>query len=102
VRATPEEDRLAKRLAVVERDCARLREGPPPDAGLAGCGDHSCVVSSARGVGTNGGCRCSADALRRMLLWQAREIARLRGEVDDWASRCAALNERLDRGRLTV
>ena len=78
MKSTPEEDRLAKRLAVVERDNARLREGPPADARLVGCADHGCVVSPPKGMGTNGGCRCPEAVLRRMVQWQAREIARLR------------------------
>lgn len=94
MRGTKEEDRLAKRLAVVERDNARLREGPPADVGLVGCADHGCVVCPPDGMGTNGGCRCPDVVLRRMIRWQAREIAKLRAELAEQDRRgCKACHE---------
>lgn len=43
-----------------------VRGSDPPD--LVGCGDHSCCVASPKGMGTNGGCRCSERDLRRAVL----------------------------------
>lgn len=81
MKSTPEEDRLAKRLAVVERDNAR--EGPPPEPDLEGCGASGCVVRTPTGMATVGRCRCDEAALRRMVSWQAREIARLRAAEEE-------------------
>lgn len=83
MKPTREEERLAKRIAVVERENQLMRQGPMPDAGLPGCGDHSCLVNPPKGMGTNGGCRCDEQALRRMVSWQKREIAKLRAEIEE-------------------
>lgn len=42
------------------------------------CGDHSCVVAPARGMSTNGGCRCSRGVLRRAVRAARAEVAALR------------------------
>lgn len=94
MKSTPEEDRLAKRLAIVERDNARLREGPSVDVGLFGCDDHGCLVRPAQGMGTNGGCRCPEAVLRRMIQWQAREIAKLRAKIEEGRAAISAESRR--------
>jgi len=51
-------------------DSVRARE--PSSLEQLGCGDSSCVVRRARGMATNGGCRCDAHMLRRAVeAWRA-------------------------------
>lgn len=59
--AKRETDALVLRTWKAALDSVRGRT--PPE--LVGCGDHSCVVASPKGMGTNGGCRCDEQALRR-------------------------------------
>ena len=39
-----------------------------------GCGDSSCVVAAARGMATNGGCRCPPRILQAAVLWYSFEF----------------------------
>ena len=63
----------ARRAEAAHRTLASHLEQPVP----LGCGDSSCVVAAARGMMTNGGCRCSSpsssaaehrEAMRRVSL----------------------------------
>jgi len=55
---------------------------PPIDLVGRGCGDHSCRVEPARGMATNGGCRCDHQALSLALsAWRA-EATRLTALID--------------------
>jgi hypothetical protein len=47
-------------------------------ADLGGC-DNSCIIRRPKGMGTNGGCRCSESEIRRALQRAKAEILRLRG-----------------------
>lgn len=93
MKATREEDRLAKWLAVVERENQLLRAGPAPDAGVVGCGNSGCVVAPPQGMAPVGRCRCDEQVLRQMVSWQEREIARLRASLAE----CAEVVHRGDR-----
>jgi hypothetical protein len=54
-----------RRAETDRRAIASHLEQPAP----LGCGDSSCVVAAARGMTTNGGCRCSPRALQAAVLW---------------------------------
>lgn len=54
-----------RRVEADQRALASHLEQPAP----LGCGDLSCVVAAARGMATNGGCRCSPRALQAAVLW---------------------------------
>jgi hypothetical protein len=65
-----------KREADVYRRMYETVTAQPGDMPVAGCGDSSCIVESARsrgGQNTNGGCRCEAHKLRSaMAYWKRR------------------------------
>lgn len=50
-------------------------------AELVGCGDHSCVVTRSKGMGTNGGCRCDERRLRRAVGQLRYELNRLQASI---------------------
>jgi hypothetical protein len=55
----------ARRAEADRRRLASHLDQPAP----VGCGDSSCVVAAARGMMTNGGCRCSPRTLQAAVLW---------------------------------
>lgn len=54
-----------RRVEAAHRALVSHLEQPVP----LGCGDSSCVVAEARGMMTNGGCRCSLRTLQAAVLW---------------------------------
>lgn len=62
-------------IAAEDRIKARI-DHPIPE--LVGCGDHSCVVAPARGMGTNGGCMCDERKLRMAVQILRSEVAKLK------------------------
>jgi hypothetical protein len=73
--------RINPRVEQLERENSILRrildenKKDPGDLPCRGCGDHSCVVRSPSGMGTNGGCGCSDRELRRALMWYKRRAS---------------------------
>lgn len=43
----------------VAAELMRLEKYDNIMSGLQGCSDHGCMVNPPKGMGTNGGCRCS-------------------------------------------
>lgn len=66
---------LQRENDLLRQRIARLTE-EPPDIPFRGC-DNSCVVAAARGMATNGGCRCDEHQLRLAVQYW-RRVATLR------------------------
>lgn len=73
-RRNAEVDRLEMCVKILRATIARMRQDPP-DIPFAGCGDSSCITTQGLGgMHTNGGCRCSEQALRRAVIYW-RDVA---------------------------
>jgi hypothetical protein len=81
-RTNPQVERLERENAILRRILDEKRKDPG-DLPCRGCGDHSCVVKSATGMGTNGGCHCSERELRRALQWYKRRASFLEETITE-------------------
>lgn len=49
---------------------------------LAGCGSHSCVIKTPKGLGTNGSCMCRPITLQYYVRKLKAEIAQLKRQME--------------------
>jgi hypothetical protein len=72
---------------MIDLDAIGARAAKVPE----GCGDHSCIIRTPKGMATNGGCRCPDVLLRRAVRVYRASAADVPGLVEEVQRLRAAL-----------
>lgn len=84
-RTNPQVESLQWEVAALRKQIERMQEDPG-DIPFTAC-DNSCVCATARGMATNGGCRCDEKKLRRAIQWWRRRAEFLQMIIQEMRNR---------------
>src|SRR5882672_549090 len=80
-RTNPQVEALRRENDLLRGQIKRMYQDPG-DVPFVAC-DHSCVIATATGMSTNGGCRCDERKLRRAVQWWRRRAQFLQITLQD-------------------
>jgi hypothetical protein len=91
-KSNPFIDMMDRENRALRNELARLK-ATPTDCPIPGCCDHACDCVMRTNVGTNGGCQCDEQALRRALRWWRSYLSFQRATIDDLRRDIARMQE---------